>query len=167
MKSQETEFLEEVNKCQGMIHHVCNIYTDEKEQRKDLYQEILYQLWKSFPNFQRQSKFSTWLYRVALNTAITFYGKRTRREQMEQAGKEFPEKGEELDDFRDGQMKALYQSVSQLGKIDKALILLYLEDKKYEEMAEIMGMTVSNVGVRLNRAKKKLESKMKNETQDI
>jgi RNA polymerase sigma-70 factor (ECF subfamily) len=167
MKRLETEFLEEVNTCQGMIYHICNIYTDEKEQRKDLYQEILFQLWKSFPNFQKKSKFSTWLYRVALNTAITFYGKQTKRQKIEHAGKEIPDRREERNDNSDQQMEALYRSVGQLGKVDKALILLYLEDKKYEEMAEIMGMTVSNVGVRLNRAKRKLESIMKNETQDI
>jgi RNA polymerase sigma-70 factor (ECF subfamily) len=166
MDSLKTEFLKEVNDCQGIITRISRAYERDPEARKDLKQEILFQLWKSYPSFRRKSKFSTWLYRVTLNTAITYYGKLKRSNQNEVNVQEIPDKEDEKD-IKEDMVGEMYIAIGRLGKIDKALILLFLEDKSYEEIAEIMGMTTSNVGVRLLRAKKKLEADLKQKTQDI
>ena len=166
MSSLKTEFLEEVNSCQGIIHQICRIYEQDPESRKDLYQEILYQLWKSYPRFEGKSKFSTWLYRVALNTAITYFDKRRKTDQKEMTVSDIPDTQEQPVNV-EGKIEILYKSIAELGRVDKALIMLFLEDKKYEEIADIMGMTTSNVGVRLLRAKKKLEGLMIIKTQEI
>jgi len=150
------EFLHDVKSCQGIIHQICMAYELDMEARKDLYQEILYQLWKSYPTFRRESKFSTWLYRVALNTAITYYGKNRKLSEHEMHVEDIPDRNERRSEEHQ-RIDEMYKAINKLGKIDKALILLFLEDKKYEEMAEILGITISNVGVRLLRARKKLE----------
>jgi RNA polymerase sigma-70 factor (ECF subfamily) len=160
MESFKTDFLKEVSDCQAMLHQVCNVYSSSKEEKEDLFQEVLYQLWKSYPSFERKSKFSTWLYRVALNTAITYYGKIRKLSGHELHVEDFPDLNEESRGA-DQRIDEMYKAINKLGKIDKALILLFLEDKKYQDMAEILGMTTSNVGVRLLRARKKLETLIK------
>jgi len=157
MDSLKTDFLREVSSCQAMLHQVCNVYSEGKGEKEDLFQEVLYQLWKSYPSFERKSKFSTWLYRVALNTAIIYYGKNRKLSEHELHVEDFPDPNEDRRE-EDQRIDEMYKAINKLGKIDKAIILLFLEDKKYEEMAEILGMTTSNVGVRLLRARKKLET---------
>ena len=165
MDSLKTEFLKDVNSCQGILHQLCRIYTRGEDEKEDLFQEILYQLWKSYPTFQGKSKFSTWLYRVALNTAITSYKKFEKRNQHERHVEDFTDRKEEGNEEEE-KINNLYGAIYNLGKVDKALILLFLEDKKYEEIAEILGMTTSNLGVRLLRAKKKLETIINESTED-
>ena len=165
MDSLKTEFLKDVNSCHGILHQVCRIYTRGEDGKEDLFQEILYQLWKSYPTFQGKSKFSTWLYRVALNTAITSYKKFEKRNQYELHVEDFPDRKEEGNEEEE-KINNMYGAIYNLGKVDKALILLFLEDKKYEEIAEILGMTTSNVGVRLLRARKKLETMINENAQD-
>ena len=160
----EKEFLQIITENQGIIHKVCSIYCDLEEDRRDLFQEILVQLWKSYPSFRSESKFSTWMYRVALNTAITSFKKDKRQPDKSGVSYENLQLAEELYDLgAEDQIKMLNQAVSQLTGIEKSIILLFLEDKKYEEIAEITGITQNYVRVKMNRIKKKLKLLMNKE----
>ncbi|MEZ5104879.1 MAG: sigma-70 family RNA polymerase sigma factor [Draconibacterium sp.] len=160
----EKEFLQIIKSNQGIIHKVCNIYCDDQEDRNDLFQEIVAQLWKSFPSFRNESKFSTWMYRVALNTAITTFKKEKRRPDQNQLTYEnFQIKDENYNSETEENIKHLHRAVSQLTGVEKSIILLFLEDKKYEEIAEITGITQNYVRVKMNRIKKKLKKFMETE----
>ncbi|MBW8324120.1 MAG: sigma-70 family RNA polymerase sigma factor [Prolixibacteraceae bacterium] len=160
----EKEFLQIITENQGIIHKVCSIYCDLEEDRRDLFQEILVQLWKSYPSFRSESKFSTWMYRVALNTAITSFKKDKRQPDKTGVSYENMQLAEELyDSGVEDQIKMLNQAVSNLTGIEKSIILLFLEDKKYEEIAEITGITQNYVRVKMNRIKKKLKLLMNQE----
>lgn len=160
----EKEFLEIIQKNQGIIHKVCNIYCDTEEDRNDLFQEIVAQLWKSFPSFRNESKFSTWMYRVALNTAITSFKKTKRRPDQNRLSYEnFQIEDEKYDIETEENIKMLHRAVGQLTGVEKSIILLFLENKKYEEIAEITGITQNYVRVKMNRIKKKLKKLMATE----
>ena len=157
----EKEFLQIVQKNQGIIHKVCNIYCDFEEDRNDLFQEIVAQLWKSYPSFRNDSKFSTWMYRVALNTAITSFKKNKRRpDQNRLSNVNFQIAEEKYDTETEENIKLLHKAVSQLTGVEKSIVLLFLENKKYEEIAEITGITQNYVRVKMNRIKKKLKKLM-------
>ncbi|WP_321371178.1 sigma-70 family RNA polymerase sigma factor [uncultured Draconibacterium sp.] len=157
----EKEFLHIIQKNQGIIHKVCNIYCDTEDDRSDLFQEIVVQLWKSYPNFRRESKVSTWMYRVALNTAITSFKKSKRRpDQSSLTYDNFQIEDEKYDSETEENIKVLHQAIQQLTGIEKSIVLLYLENKKYEEIAEITGITQNYVRVKMNRIKKKLKKLM-------
>lgn len=160
----EKEFLEIIRANQGIIHKVCNIYCDNEDDRKDLFQEILAQLWKSYPSFRKESKFTTWMYRVALNTAITSFKKIRRLPGFSRLS------GESLliaDDLhipeQEENILLLKQAVARLSGIEKSIILLFLENKSYEEIADITGITQNYVRVKMNRIKKKLRILMTSE----
>ena len=160
----EKGFLQIITENQGIIHKVCSIYCDLEEDRRDLFQEILVQLWKSYPTFRNESKFSTWMYRVALNTAITSFKKDKRQPDKSGIPYESLQLAEEMYDSRgEEQIRMLNKAVSQLTGIEKSIILLFLEDKKYEEIAEITGITQNYVRVKMNRIKKKLKLLMNTE----
>ena len=160
----EKEFIQIITENQGIIHKVCSIYCDLEEDRRDLFQEILVQLWKSYPSFRSESKFSTWMYRVALNTAITSFKKDIRQPDKSGVSFENLQLAEEVYDTRtEDQIKILNEAVSQLTGVEKSIILLFLEDKKYEEIAEITGITQNYVRVKMNRIKKKLKLLMNTE----
>lgn len=160
----EKEFLQIITENQGIIHKVCSIYCDLEEDRRDLFQEILVQLWKSYPSFRYESKFSTWMYRVALNTAITSFKKDKRKPDKTGLSFENLQLAEEMyDSGAEEQIKMLNKAVAQLTGIEKSIILLFLEDKKYEEIAEITGITQNYVRVKMNRIKKKLKLLMNTE----
>jgi len=160
----EKEFLQIITENQGIIHKVCSVYCDLDEDRRDLFQEILAQLWKSYPSFRNESKFSTWMYRVALNTAITSFKKDKRKPDKSGISYESLQLAEEMYDTREEeQIRILNKAVSQLSGIEKSIILLFLEDKKYEEIAEITGITQNYVRVKMNRIKKKLKLLMNTE----
>jgi RNA polymerase sigma-70 factor, ECF subfamily len=160
----EKEFLQIITENQGIIHKVCSIYCDLEEDRRDLFQEILVQLWKSYPSFRSESKFTTWMYRVALNTAITSFKKDKRQPDKSGVSYENLQMAEELyDSATEDQIKMLNKAVSNLTGIEKSIILLFLEDKKYEEIAEITGITQNYVRVKMNRIKKKLKLLMNQE----
>ena len=157
----EKEFLHIIQKNQGIIHKVCNIYCDTEDDRSDLFQEIVVQLWKSYPNFRRESKVSTWMYRVALNTAITTFKKSKRRPDKNSLTYEnFQIEDEKYDTETEENIKVLHKAIQQLTGIEKSIVLLYLENKKYEEIAEITGITQNYVRVKMNRIKKKLKKLM-------
>jgi len=160
----EKEFLEIIKKNQGIIHKVCNIYCDDQEDKNDLFQEIVAQLWKSFPSFRKESKFSTWMYRVALNTAITSFKKTKRRpDQNRLTYDNFQVKDDNYNIEIEEEIKNLHRAVAQLTGVEKSIVLLYLESKKYEEIAEITGITQNYVRVKMNRIKKKLKKFMETE----
>jgi RNA polymerase sigma-70 factor, ECF subfamily len=160
----EKEFLEIIQKNQGIVHKVCNIYCDTRDDRNDLFQEIVVQLWRSYPSFRRESKVSTWMYRVALNTAITSFKKSKRRpDQNRLTYENFQIEDEGYDVETEERIKSLHKAVTHLTGVEKSIILLYLENKKYEEIAEITGITQNYVRVKMNRIKKKLKKLMDTE----
>jgi RNA polymerase sigma-70 factor, ECF subfamily len=158
----EQAFTGLINNHRALIFKVCNLYCRDPEVRQDLFQEIVLQLWKSFPHFRHNSAAGTWIYRVALNTAISNY----RREQrtVERTQISTPELNiPEINDDSDGPEKRslLHQAINQLSDIERAIMMLYLDEKNYEEISEILGLSISNVGVRINRIKSKLSERLK------
>ncbi|TDT37145.1 RNA polymerase sigma-70 factor (ECF subfamily) [Maribacter spongiicola] len=158
-KELEHKFVTELQDNQNIVHKVCTLYTNDRDSHNDLFQEITIQLWKAYPKFRGEAKFSTWMYRVALNTAITLYRKRKRR--IDTADYEsiiFKIKADEYDETEELQLKLMYKAVKQLNDIDKALVFLYLEDKNYAEISETLGLTEVNARVKMNRIKTKLRT---------
>lgn len=149
----------ELGNNQNIVHKVCTLYTNDRDSHKDLFQEITIQLWKAYPKFRGESKFSTWMYRVALNTAITLYRKSKRTIQTQDyESVVFKIKADTYDQTEEQQLKLMYGAVKQLGDIEKALVFLYLEDKNYTEIAETLGITEVNARVKMNRIKNKLRT---------
>ena len=143
---------------QNIVHKVCRIYTTNQDQHNDLFQEIAIQLWKNYAKFRGEAKFSTWMYRVALNTAISLYRKSTRTVKTQDfSDVSFKIASNDYDDTQDQQLTALYNAIRNLNDIDKALIFLYLEDKPYKEIAIALGISEVNARVKMNRAKDKLK----------
>jgi len=159
LKNLETKFLLDFENNQGIIHKICRIYTTDSDAHKDLFQEITIQLWKNYSKFRGDSKFSTWAYRVALNTAISLYRKSSKRIKTEDYSDiEYKIQSVEYDDNQELQLKALYAAIHQLNDIDKALIFLYLEDKPFKEISITLGISDINARVKMNRAKEKLRT---------
>lgn len=153
--ASEEEFINKFYAHQKIVYKVCNLYMDTKTDREDLFQEISLQAWKSYKTFRGDAQFSTWLYRVALNTAITFF--RKEKKQVQTTYNELlPDVVHHESDIEE-QVKAMYQSIGNLNKIDKALVMLYLEDYSYTEIGETLGITPNNVAVKMNRLKIKLK----------
>ena len=158
-KDLEAEFLSDFEKNQNIAHKICRMYTTDKEAHNDLFQEITIQLWKNYSKFRGDAKFSTWMYRVALNTAISLYRKSTKSIKTDDfSDVAFRISSTEYDDTEEKQLEALYKVIHQLNDIDKALIFLYLEDKNFHEIAETLGISNVNARVKMNRAKEKLKS---------
>jgi RNA polymerase sigma-70 factor, ECF subfamily len=153
-KAQEP-FLELLNRHQGLIHRICRAYATEHAERQDLFQEIVYQLWRSYPQFRRESSQVTWLYRVALNTALTTVRRRARRPRLVPLDTA-PEPSAPQTRAHESEGEALHRVVGQLGRIDRALLMCYLEDLSYARIAEIVGISESNVGARLTRIRTRL-----------
>ena len=140
-----------------MLYKVCRMYCFTEPDRQDLFQEIVIQLWRSYPGFRGEAKFSTWLYRIALNTAIS--GLRKQRRLITPTDPE--QLPTELQDIqypaeKDEQLQQLYAAIEKLTEVEKALTMLYLEDKTYMEMEEILGISQNNLRVKMNRIKEKL-----------
>jgi RNA polymerase sigma-70 factor (ECF subfamily) len=157
----KSEFINRTYENQGIINKIVRIYANAPTDAEDLSQEIILQLWRSFPNYRGDCKYSTWMYKVALNTAITFLRKSKRRSE-----KELPMEGNEaaacVATSGDEDVEILYDGIQKLRKIDRAIIMLYLEDASYEEIASIIGISKSNVSVRLVRIKRKLKKIIEN-----
>lgn len=156
----EKEFISLLKQHQKIIYKVCNLYMDLHSDREDLFQEITLQAWKAYGNFRGDAKFSTWLYRVALNTAITFF-RREKKKPETYLSDSLPERADVIDNREEEQLKAMYAAIGDLSKIDKAIVMLYLEDYSYQEIGEMMGITANNVAVKMSRIK----TKLKEETQ--
>lgn len=158
-KELEHQFVTELESNQNIVHKVCTLYTSNRDAHNDLFQEITIQLWKAYPKFRGESKFSTWMYRVALNTAITLYRKSKRRVQTQDFESViFKIKADEYDPTEEEQLRLMYKAIKQLGDIDKALVFLYLENKSYSEISETLGISEVNARVKMNRIKTKLRT---------
>ncbi|MEN1785360.1 MAG: sigma-70 family RNA polymerase sigma factor [Bacteroidota bacterium] len=158
-KELEHRFVTELENNQNIVHKVCRLYTNDREAHNDLFQEITIQLWKAYPKFRGDAKFTTWMYRVALNTAITLYRKSKRQPKTQDFDSVlFKIQADAYDDTEEQQLKLMYDAVKQLGDIDKALVFLYLEDKSYSEISETLGITEVNARVKMNRVKNKLRT---------
>jgi RNA polymerase sigma-70 factor (ECF subfamily) len=151
----ETQFLTLINNHQGIIHKMCRLYRDSREDREDLFQEIVFQLWKGFPSFRHEAKVSTWLYRIALNTAIASYRKKSPAINFEPV---LPDMQEEQENEELAlRHERLFFALKKLDESEKAIITLYLEELTYQQISEIVGITENNVGVKLNRIKNKIQ----------
>ena len=162
MKSMKEEFLEIISNYQGILHKVNLIYFRNKSDREENFQEIIYQLWKSFPRLQNKKSIGSWIYAVSINTSIVKIKKDSRIEYREK----LPEANDMIDIEEDLVLSETYrillQAIYNLNEIDKSIMLLYLEEKTYDEISEIIGISTSNVGVRINRAKELLKQNLKN-----
>lgn len=157
-KDLEERFLSDFEENQNIAHKICRLYTTNQDAHNDLFQEITIQVWKNYSKFRGDAKFSTWMYRVALNTAISLYRKSTRTVKTQDFDDvSFKIKSTEYDDTEELQLKALYKAIHHLNDIDKALIFLYLEDKNYKEISETLGISEVNARVKMNRAKEKIK----------
>ena len=158
---KSTHFLATVNTHKGIVYKVARLYCNDSEARKDLIQEIIIQLWKSFDQYNEKYKHSTWIYRIALNVAISSYRKEVRRKEISNSW------SVDLLSFEDSdhaseietEIGVLYQFISALKELDKALMLLYLDEKSYKEISEILGITETNVATKIGRIKNLLKQK--------
>lgn len=158
MSSLEKEFLEKIEKHKGVIFKISKMYMDNFDDQKDLFQEITFQVWKAYPTFEGRSAFSTWLYRIALNTAIIFLKSEKRRSFIQNDEVEnFKITQNDYNEEEELKLKKMYEAINQLNAIDKALIFYYLEDFSGREIASQLGITEVNARVKLNRAKEKLK----------
>ena len=174
----EQEFLSVIREYERVIYKVCYLYANPNAPLNDLYQDVVLNLWKAYPKFRKECKVSTWIYRIAvrgiidgyllledriaLNTCISFYRKEKNVPEIVSLTRDTDWAIEAHDPINE-MLKQLYQMINQLGQLDKSIILLYLEDKSYEEIAEITGLTVTNVATKLSRIKDKLKRMKKEE----
>lgn len=161
IQHSKEDFLALIGTHKLIIYKICNSYCKNESDRDDLAQEIIYQLWRSFKQFNGSVKFSTWMYRVALNVAITFYRKSKQNDhiiQLDEYNSEVEDLGNDNPDLEKN-IRNLQAFIGQLKELDKALVILYLEEKSYSEIAEILGITETNVATRISRIKDKLKQK--------
>ena len=160
MSAKEKEFSQLLKDNQGLIIKVSRLYTNSIEDEQDLFQEIVLQLWRSYDTFKGQSKISTWMYRVALNTAITLFRKKTKSPQTDELQdfhyKDFVEDDEE----KQQQISTLYKVIKILPNVERAIVTMYLDDLPYKDIAENLGITEVNARVKMNRLKKTLKELM-------
>jgi RNA polymerase sigma-70 factor (ECF subfamily) len=162
MKSTKEEFLEILSNYQGILHKVSLVYFKNTSDREDNFQEIVYQLWKSFPKLKNRNSIGSWIYAVSINTSISRVKKVSRIEYRETLP-ELPDKSNIIDKISMNEsLNLLLNSIYNLDDIDKSIMLLYLEEKSYDEIADIIGISRSNVGVRINRAKESLKHNFNN-----
>ncbi len=161
MQLTEKEFLEKINVHKGIIYKVIRIYFENHDDREDLFQEIILQTWKSLPSFQGKSQFSTWLYRIALNTAIVFFKKEKKRNDSIRNDQLQPISMQDDASEKETQLVHFYKAVYQLDKIEKAIILQYIDGLSGDEISKNLGLSAVNTRVKLNRTKKKLQNIIK------
>ena len=155
------EFIQHIKENEGIIYKVARLYTDSAEDQKDVYQDIVYQLWKSYPSFKENSKISTWMYRVALNTAISNLKKEKRKGTRVSIDNVLLNQIDHVDTVMEERITLLYAHIKKLSIVEKGIILLHLEGKSYADIAAITGFTNTNIGTRLARIKQKLKSQIK------
>nr|WP_297789629.1 RNA polymerase sigma factor [uncultured Allomuricauda sp.] len=158
----KTKFVKDIRANEGIIYKVSRLYSNTVEDQKDLFQEIVYQLWKSYGSFKENAKVSTWMYRVALNTAISSLKKEKRRGDRVTMDNFLLNRPYEVDTLTEERIALLYAHIKELSIVERGIILLHLEGKNYDEIATITGFTTTNVGTRLGRIKQKLKSQIKN-----
>ena len=162
MNSTKEEFLEILSNYQGILHKVSLIYFKNASDRVDNFQEIVYQLWKSYSKLQNRNSIGSWIYAVSINTSISRIKKISRIEYRETLP-DIPDTSDNFDELsKNESLKLLLNAIYKLDEIDRSIMLLYLDEKSYDEIAEIIGISKSNVGVRINRAKASLKQNIKN-----
>lgn len=163
MKTElQQDFIKQLNENQRIVHKICKIYTDTPHDHEDLFQEIIIQLWKAYPNFRGEAKFSTWMYRIGLNTALALYKKQSKTISTDRdTSLEHIKITNEDHEEQNTQIQAMYEAIHLLSDVEKALIMMFLDDKPYKEIAEILGITEGNARVKMNRAKEKLRTLIK------
>jgi RNA polymerase sigma-70 factor (ECF subfamily) len=158
MTEEQREFVERVHGAQGILHRICAVYTKDEDSNKDLRQEMLLQLWRSYSSFRNESSFSTWMYRVALNTALMYRRKQKRRWLRVSIDDVAPLHAEGDSAPDDEGVQLLYRCIQELPGLDRAVILMQLEQKSYQEIADVTGLSEGNVSVRIVRIKQKLRT---------
>ena len=162
MNSTKEEFLEILSNYQGILHKVSIIYFKNASDRVDNFQEIVYQLWKSYSKLQNKNSIGSWIYAVSINTSISRIKKISRIEYRETLP-DIPDTSDIVDELsKNESLKLLLNSIYKLDEIDRSIMLLYLDEKSYDEIAEIIGISKSNVGVRISRAKESIKQNIKN-----
>jgi RNA polymerase sigma-70 factor, ECF subfamily len=152
-EDQKQQFVSLIEQNKSLIYKFCYMYATETDTPDDMFQEVVINLWKGYPAFRGESKIQTWIYRIALNTCVTFLRKSGKRPVTLPLTDDLHVYADEPDTNR---IKELYKLINRLNAIEKAVVLLYLEDRSYEEIAQIVGISKSNVGVRIVRIKEKL-----------
>lgn len=157
-------FLQLIQDNKGIIWKICNSYCKEEHQREDLAQEIIYQLWKSSVRFDKTYKFSTWMYRVALNVAISHYRKESKSNSVVALAENHLEVAERTDSgsHQEENIHRLQKCINELEELNRALMILYLEEKSYAEIAEILGISETNVATKISRIKERIKQQLKN-----
>ena len=163
MKEKEQEFLKRIESHKGILYKVSKMYMDNHDDQQDLFQEIVCQLWKSYDSFRNESQFSTWMYRVAVNTAIVFLKKEKRKVDKYEIASENIKDDEGDSHIKESQIDNFYKAVQKLEKIDKAIIFYQLEGFSHKEIGDNLGISEGNARVKLNRAKEKLKEIIKNQ----
>ncbi|OXA81821.1 RNA polymerase sigma-70 factor, ECF subfamily [Flavobacterium aquidurense] len=163
MKEKEQEFLSRIENHKGILYKVSKMYMDNHDDQQDLFQEIVCQLWKSYDSFRNESQFSTWMYRVAVNTAIVFLRKEKRKVDKYEIASENIKDDEGDSHIKESQLDHFYKAVQKLEKIDKAIIFYQLEGFSHKEIGDNLGISEGNARVKLNRAKEKLKEIIKNQ----
>lgn len=160
-KDKSADFIVIIESNKGILYKVANSYCRNIEDRQDLVQEIIFQLWKSFDNYNEKFKYSTWIYRISLNVAISFYRKENSRKRISNpfTTDNFDFADTEISNEKETNLRILNQIISELGDLNKALMLLYLEEKSYKEISEIIGISETNVATKISRIKSKLTKK--------
>jgi len=142
----------------GAIHRVCRAYAIRGEEHGDLFQEVVYQLWRAFPGYRDESSRATWLYRIAVNTAITRLRRHTRRPPHVPLGDDDADRPDPVRPTEIGsQVEQLHRALRELSEVERALVMLYLEDLSYKQISEVLGISEANVGTKLTRTKAKLQ----------
>lgn len=159
----EDRFTAMIRENEGIIFKVSTVYTRTLEDQQDLYQEIIIQLWRAFPNFRGEASLSTYIYRIALNTAITRMRKEKRRKNPVPIDQVVLRHTESKDGLFEEQLASLYRYIETLNDLDKGIILLYLEDKSHEEIAGIIGISKTNVGTRISRIRQRMKAALTND----
>jgi RNA polymerase sigma factor (sigma-70 family) len=161
--NKEALFLQMIRQNKGILFKVCKIYQDDPEDQNDLLQEITLQLWLVFDSFRGDSKISSWMYRVSLNTAIAYFKKQKRRPDQVLLTYDFdhPQETSTIGE-KEEHLAVFYKAIKQLNKVEKALVFMYMENRPYEEIATSIGITQGNLRVRMTRIKNKLKDITKN-----
>jgi RNA polymerase sigma-70 factor, ECF subfamily len=159
--------IQKINEFQPLIRKISLMYAQNRAEADDMFQEICIQLWRAYPQFKGESKFSTWLYRVAINTAISWIRKEKKHRLNSPEDDKWYGRHDDtpfyIEEEKREQIAAMYRAINKLTDIDRTLVLLYLEDVAYAEIAEILGLTISNIKVKMNRLKKRLKTLMEHD----
>lgn len=154
--SRQKRFLEIARQYKGVIYRVCSVYASDESPFSDLYQEVMINLWTGLESWRGEAKLSTWIYRLAINTCLTWHRRNRRRPLTISLDNAFDAMADEAEDSNS--IKELYEMIGRLEPFDKAIVMMWLDEKSYDEIAQVMGISKTNVGTRLNRIRAKLSS---------